>query len=118
MTENQGGRTNDLIIASPEIPRKIDCGPKLANLRRYWRDYYVEPSRSSISSGEASEDNNSECAMTENSSKVCYCTRIEHICYGDFASEMYIYVAYIRIYILVSTNTQQLAIFSSLSMLS
>ena len=94
MTENQGGRTNDLIIASPEIPRKIDCGPKLANLRRYWRDYYVEPSRSSISSGEASEDNNSECAMTENSSKVCYCSRIEHICYGDFASEMYIYVAY------------------------
>ena len=74
MTENQG-RTNDLIIASsPEIPRKIDCGPKLANLRRYWRDYYVDPSRSSVSSGEASEDNNSECAMTENSSKVC--TRI------------------------------------------
>jgi hypothetical protein len=72
LTENQGGRTNDLIIASPEIPRKIDCGPKLANLRRYWRDYYVEPSRSSISSGEASEDNNSECAMTENSSKYAF----------------------------------------------
>ena len=51
---------NDLIIGSPEISRKIDCGPKLANLRRYWRDYYVEPSRASLSSN-ASDDNNSEC---------------------------------------------------------
>ena len=51
---------NDLIIGSPEIPRKIDCGPKLANLRRYWRDYYVEPSRASLSSN--ASDDNSECA--------------------------------------------------------
>ena len=40
----------DHLILAPEDdlnsgPRhsRIDCGPKLANLRRYWRDYYVEP---------------------------------------------------------------------------
>ena len=29
---------------------RIDCGPKLANLRRYWRDYYVEPTNRMIES--------------------------------------------------------------------
>ena len=50
MVDNQNGssktaNSRDLYVvaSSPELPRggRIDCGPKLANLRRYWRDYYV-----------------------------------------------------------------------------
>ncbi len=49
MNDNYG-HNRDLLISSPEGSRRIDCGPKLANLRRYWRDYYVDPSTSNSSS--------------------------------------------------------------------
>merc|ERR1719447_460150 len=49
----------DLIISSVDGPNRvstIDCGPKLANLRRYWRDYYVDPSRMGTSSSSGASD--------------------------------------------------------------
>ena len=30
-----------LVITGPDFPRRIDCGPKSANVSRYHRDYYV-----------------------------------------------------------------------------
>ena len=47
---------HDLVIPSPDggsNRHTIDCGPKLANLRRYWRDYYVDSSRMATSSSSA-----------------------------------------------------------------
>ena len=47
---------HDLVIPSSDggsNRHTIDCGPKLANLRRYWRDYYVDSSRMATSSSSA-----------------------------------------------------------------
>ena len=68
MVDNQNGssktaNSRDLYVvaSSPELPRggRIDCGPKLANLRRYWRDYYVVDNNKTLpnSSTMASVDN-------------------------------------------------------------
>ena len=57
---SSNAHSRDLYVASTTSPEprgsRIDCGPKLANLRRYWRDYYVvdnkksSPTSSTISS--------------------------------------------------------------------
>ena len=49
----------------------IDCGPKLANLRRYWRDYYVDPTRMGTSS------TSSESASSTASEATAHPTRNE-----------------------------------------
>lgn len=72
---DNGHHGRDLLISSPDGPQRIDCGPKLANLRRYWRDYYVEPgstmaSTSSSSSSSTSSEAVAHVNMEEMNSKV------------------------------------------------
>ena len=63
---SSAGHSRDLYVvasvSSPELPprgSRIDCGPKLANLRRYWRDYYVvDNNKSSPSASTISSDDN------------------------------------------------------------
>lgn len=65
---SSGENSRDLLIHSPDIPRRIDCGPKIANLRRYWRDYYVDSSRmggSTSTSSTASEDGEAVATMDD-----------------------------------------------------
>ena len=58
----------DLIISSADGQNRrstIDCGPKLANLRRYWRDYYVDPSRMGTSSSSAEASDSASSTTSE-----------------------------------------------------
>lgn len=65
LTDNCSMENRDLMMPENESTNRIDCGPKLANLRRYWRDYYVaEPSRSSESS--VSEGGSPDCIKVRN----------------------------------------------------
>ena len=68
VVDNQNGISKDsrdlyvvASVSSPELTRgsRIDCGPKLANLRRYWRDYYVvDNNKSSPTASTISSDDN------------------------------------------------------------
>ena len=64
---------HDLVIPSSDggsNRHTIDCGPKLANLRRYWRDYYVDSSRMATSSSSA-EVRKLKFMYSEKATKFC-----------------------------------------------
>lgn len=80
MAESVNSTTdNDLVVNSPEMPRKIDCGPKIANLRRYWRDYYVDSSQlPTSSSSEASQSaEEEEPLVSDNDGRITQRAKVE-----------------------------------------